>query len=83
MKCEACGRYVYYRLRDCYNCSIQKEATRKGKPLVPDKIRFGSPGGSQRRWQVEEDIKRRRANGDTDYIYPGRKAREDLRPRVD
>ena len=38
---------------------------------------------SQRNWQVERDIKRRKKLGHTDFVYPGRKEREDTRVRVD
>jgi len=38
---------------------------------------------SQRNWQVERDIKRRKALGHKDFVYPGRKPRYDDRVRVD
>ena len=81
MKCGVCGKYVYQNLARCNNCEY-KLGARKTKWPQPKEHPYYS-GGSQRRWQVELDIQKRKALGHTDFVYPGRKEREDTRIRVD
>jgi len=81
MKCGVCGKYVYYNSQRCNSCEY-KLGTRRTVWKHPETHPYYA-GGSQRRWQVEMDIQKRKDRGDKDFIYPGRKAHEDLRPRVD
>jgi len=81
MKCGVCGKYIYYNSQRCNSCKYTVGTIKPKYRAQENHPTF--TGGSQRRWQVEMDIQKRKDRGDKDFIYPGRKVHEDLRPRVD